>query len=507
MLNNIIYYNKILVFCSVFFILILLMTMCFFEEGFAQNMSPKDTEKMKSIQIINPNPIFSLRLLLDKGRGESFNPGEKITIRFKSTRDAFVTLYNYDTAGRVKIIFPNRYSPHNFVKAGQEYKVEGQIAPDTQAGTEFVQGFATTRPLLVSENIKNMIAKQLMPQISSDYRSFIQRMKSIIRPLPPTEWVSSNLLSFNIISPPPPVNHGNILINSNPSGAKVYLNDVYRGISPLSLNSLDVGYYQVKMVKSGYEDWSKKVYVYSSKTTNVSATLVPLLQSGSIAISCNQSNAKIYLDGDYKKRTSSSKTVMLEDINAGYHELSITKTGYTDWSEKIYVTPNQVINVYVNLTKPLTDGSIAISCNQGNAKIYLDEKYQKRTLANKSVELKNIEQGYHELLITKEGYQDWTITIMVTANQTNMISAFLAPEVSNDGSVAVYCNIDNAKIFINGTYKVLSSSSQSKVLEKLKERMYEITVIKDGYRTWVEEVWVYAGETVSMYIDLKEIEF
>jgi len=507
MLKNIIYYNKRLVFCGVFLILILLMTMCFFEESFAQNMPPKDMEKMKSIQIINPNPSFSLRLRLGREGDESYHPGEKITIRFKSTRDAFVTLYNYDTSGRVKIIFPNRYSPNNFIKAGQEYKVEGQIAPDTQAGTEFVQGFATTRPLLVSENIKNMITKQLMPQISNDYRSFIQRMKSIIQPLPPTEWVSSNLLSFNIISPPPPVNHGNILINSNPSGAKVYLNDVYRGISPLSLNSLDVGYYQVKIVKSGYEDWSKKIYVYSSKTTNVSAALIPLLQSGSIAISCNQSNAKIYLDGDYKKSTSSSKTVILEDINAGYHELSITKTGYTDWSEKIYVTPNQVINVYVNLTKPLTDGSIAISCNQGNARIYLDEKYQKRTLANKSVELKNIEQGYHELLITKEGYQDWTITIMVTANQTNMVSAFLAPEVSNDGSLAAYCNIDNAKIFINGTYKVLSSSSQPKVLEKLKERMYEITVIKDGYRTWVEDVWVYAGETVSIFIDLKEIEF
>ncbi len=88
-----------------------------------------------------------------------------------------------------------------------------------------------------------------------------------------------------------------------------------------------------------------------------------------------------------------------------------------------------------------------------------------------------------------------------------MVSAYLAPEISYDGSIAVYCNVSGAKIFINGTYKVTSSSSQPKILEEFKEKEYEITLIKDGYRTWVEDIWVYAGETTSLYVEMIEIEY
>jgi hypothetical protein len=87
-----------------------------------------------------------------------------------------------------------------------------------------------------------------------------------------------------------------------------------------------------------------------------------------------------------------------------------------------------------------------------------------------------------------------------------MVSAYLVPEISYDGSIAVYCNVNGAKIFVNGTYKAATSSSQPKILEELKEKEYEITLIKDGYRTWVEDIWVYADETTSIYVEMIEIE-
>ena len=95
---------------------------------------------------------------------------------------------------------------------------------------------------------------------------------------------------------------------------------------------------------------------------------------------------------------------------------------------------------------------------------------------------------------------------MVTANQTYMVSAYLVSEISYDGSIAVYCNVNGAKIFLNGTYKAAASSTQPKILEELKEREYEITLIMDGYRTWVEDIWVYSSETTSIYIEMKKLE-
>lgn len=507
MSKGILFQKKGKIFACIFITLIVFLWLVVSGINFAQGPSSEEVEKMKSIQIINPHPQFSLRLWLDKERGATYAPGEKIRVSFQTSRDSFVTLYNYDTEGRVKIIFPNQYSPHNFIRAGQTHSVEGLIDPNTRPGIEYIQGFATTRPTLIGDKEKNLISKEFMPEISKNYRTFTNIIKGIIISMPPTTWTSSNILSYTVRSITPPTYYGRIVAISQPQGAKVYLDNVYRGTTPLSLDRVATGQHQIKLVKTGYQDWSSYVSVSSSRTTTVSADLVPFPAYGSISISCNQSSARIFLDGTYIKRTYSTRLVLLEDVEKGYHELLITKTGYKDWSKRVYVSSSKTIKVVVNLIKQAVDGSISVYCNQGSAKIYLDGSYKKRTSANKTVEIKKVGEGYHELLITKDGYLDWTSTIMVAANQTHMVSAFLVPEISYDGSIAVYCNVNGAKIFVNGTYKAASSSSQPKILEELKEKEYEITLIKDGHRTWVEDIWVYAGETTSIYVEMIEIEY
>jgi len=429
MLKNVLCLKKKKIFNYIFAALVL--SLCLIAAGVNFAQSPEDMEKMKSIQIINPHPPFFLRLWLDKDREATYTPGERIIISFQATQDSYVKIYNYDTEGRVKIIFPNRYSPDNFVRAGEIKTFEGVIDPQTRLGVEYVQGFATTRPMFLDDREKELISKEIMPEISKDFKNFTITIKGIIVSLPPTAWTSSNLLAYTVRPiTPPPANYGRIIATSHPQGAKVYLDNVQRGTTPLNLDRVTAGQHQIKLVMAGYQDWSNYVSVSPSRTTTVSADLIPL-------------------------------------------------------------------PVY---------GSISIYCNQGDAKIYLDGSYQKRTYANKSVELKNVERGYHELMITKDGYQDWISTMMVTANQTHMVSAYLVPEI-NYGSIAVYCNVKGAKIFLNGTYKTTTLSSQPKILEELKEREYEITLIMDGYRTWVEDIWVYSGETTSIYVEMKKIEY
>ena len=431
MSRSILFQKKRKIFACIFIALIIFLWLGISGINFAQSPSPEEVEKMKSIQIINPHPPFSLRLWLDKERGATYAPGEKIKISFQASRDSFVTLYNYDTEGRVKIIFPNRYSPHNFVRAGQIHSVEGLIDPHTRPGIEYVQGFATTRPILLSDREKDLISKEFMPEVSKDYKAYTKKIKGKIISLPPTSWTSSNILSYMVRPTTPPPYFGRIVATSHPQGAKVYLDNVYRGMTPLNLDRVTTGQHRIKLVMAGYRDWSSYISVSPSRTTTVSADLVPLPAYGSISVYSNQSNARIYLDGIYKKRTS----------------------------------------------------------------------------ANKSVEIKKVGEGYHELLITKDGYQDWISTIMIVANQTRRVSAFLVPEINYGGSIAVYCNVSGAKIFINGTYKTTTSSSKPKVLEEFRERTYEITLIKDGYRTWVEDIWVYAGETTSLYVEMIKIEY
>src|SRR5665648_802606 len=510
MLRSVLFQKRGKIFACFFVALIVFLWLSISGINFAQSPSPEEIEKMKSIQIINPHPAFSLRLWLDNVRGATYAPGERIKISFQASQDSFVKLYNYDIEGRVKIIFPNQYSPHNFIRAGQIQSIEGIIDPGSRPGIEYVQGFATTNPITFNEKEESLISKEFMPEVSPDYKKQTQIMKGIIVSLPPTTWVSSNLLSYTVRPitppPPPPANYGRIIVTSQPQGAKVYLDNVQRGMTPLNLDRVATGQHQIKLAMTGYQDWSNYVSVSPSQTISVSTNLIPMNEYGSISISCNQGSAEIFLDGIHRDRTYSGRSVVLENVEKGYHELLVTQIGYKDWSKRVYVSSSQTTKTVVNLVSQVIDGSISVYCNQGNAKINLDGNYIKRTSANKSVELNNIAEGYHELLITKDGYQDWVSTIMVATNQTYMVSAYLAPEINYNGSIAVYCNVNGAKIFLNGTYKAATLSSQAKILEEITEGEYEITLVKDGYRTWVQDIRVYAGQAASLSVEMNKID-
>ncbi len=349
MLKGMFFLKKRKILTCIFTTLILSLCLTVIGVNFAQ--SPEEIEKMKSIQIINPHPVFSLRLWLDKERGATYTPGERIKIFFQVSRDSYVTIYNYDTIGRVKIIFPNQYSPHNFVRAGEVNSIEGLIDPRTRPGIEYVQGFALTRPMLIREKEKDLILKEFMPEVSKEYRSFTNKIKKIIQPLPPTVWASSNILSYVVRTIAPPTNYGRIIALSNPQGAKVYLDNVYRGVTPLNLDRITSGQHWIKFVMSGYQEWSSYISVSPYRTTTVSADLIPKPSYGSISISCNQSGAKIFLDGTYKKTTSSTKPVILEDVKEGYHELTIIKDGFRTWVEDVWVYTGETVPIYVTMTK------------------------------------------------------------------------------------------------------------------------------------------------------------
>jgi hypothetical protein len=70
----------------------------------------------------------------------------------------------------------------------------------------------------------------------------------------------------------PPAN-GTLSIISNPSGADVYLNNVYRGVSPLTLIEVPPGNPTVLIRLGGYQDYSSTVTIAGGQVTQVQATL------------------------------------------------------------------------------------------------------------------------------------------------------------------------------------------------------------------------------------------
>ena len=349
------FYRKSIKRC--WFLLSIFLLACFAISisSYAQSIGP--TEFKKSIQLINPRSVFSLSLRLEKGDSASYVPGERMALSFESTRDAYVTIYQYDSEGRVSIIFPNQSNPHNFVRGEHLYQVEDVILPlDSGFGPCYIQGFTTTRPLLmVRDNRYPDILAQDFPVISFKLGDFSINLRGLLRQQSPENWVSSNTLEYQVVRPHYVSERvGRVMAISFPRGAEVYLDHEYQGVSPKRIEDIQTGQHLLEFVMPGYEIWSKTITVSRNSTTQAEANLIPVESYGEISLTCEQPNALVFVDGIEYGKTPPKGTLVIRDIKEGYHELTVMKPGsqnYRTWTQTVKVLGVETLPIYVSLSK------------------------------------------------------------------------------------------------------------------------------------------------------------
>ncbi|HOD86015.1 MAG TPA: PEGA domain-containing protein [Methanoculleus sp.] len=82
------------------------------------------------------------------------------------------------------------------------------------------------------------------------------------------------------LQPGQPSTTGSISVTSSPAGAQVYIDNVYRGITPLTLDGIPTGTHQVRLALAGYSDYSTTVEVGAGSTSSASASLSPIQTPG-----------------------------------------------------------------------------------------------------------------------------------------------------------------------------------------------------------------------------------
>mgnify|MGYP001050138901 FL=1 len=66
---------------------------------------------------------------------------------------------------------------------------------------------------------------------------------------------------------------GSIAVTSSPSGAEVYIDNAYKGITPVTVDGVAAGTHAVRVALSGYGDWATTVQVGAGSTASASASL------------------------------------------------------------------------------------------------------------------------------------------------------------------------------------------------------------------------------------------
>ncbi len=155
---------------------------------------------------------------------------------------------------------------------------------------------------------------------------------------------------------------GDLLVTSSPSGAAVYLNGNYQGVttsagSPLDITGLTAGTYTAVLKKSGYQDYTTTVQIVAGQTAQVAATLQAsgTQPAGTVnaEILSTPGGADVYINNAYKGVTPLEFQNVQIDPTQTY-TVTIKLDGYSPYTTSGKVTPGQSIQVNAALAPVAT---------------------------------------------------------------------------------------------------------------------------------------------------------
>ncbi|HUW85417.1 MAG TPA: PEGA domain-containing protein, partial [Methanoregula sp.] len=238
----------------------------------------------------------------------------------------------------------------------------------------------------------------------------------------------SNLGMDNLITVSAPL--ATLSVTSNPPGAAVFVDNVMRGVTPITLTDTVIGNHVITIRMEGYEEYTKNVVVESSSPVTIVAGLrksvpepTPQLPSafGSIAITSIPSGAAVSLDGSQRGTTPA----IFHDIVPGSHEVTLSQKGYDDWTQAVSVGSGQTAAINANLvfTKEpaYLTGLLAVTTDPPGAEVYIDGVFK----GVSPITIPGLSDGEHTIVLTMQDYANTTSNLTITAGQTQKFATGL----------------------------------------------------------------------------------
>ena len=198
---------------------------------------------------------------------------------------------------------------------------------------------------------------------------------------------------------------GVLRVETNPSGADVYVNGEYYDTTPCEI-TLPVGTYTVEIKKEGYKTYKKDVKIKAKETTILEVTLTPVDQKATLDVTSNPSGAEVYINGEKK-----GKTPLTLYLPPDEYTIKIKKEGYTTFIKRITLSSGQYLSINAELVKE--NGTLHVDSEPSEAYVYVDGQLVGRTPLEVALPV-----GEHTIVVKKEGYETYTKVVTISVGET-----------------------------------------------------------------------------------------
>ncbi len=292
---------------------------------------------------------------------------------------------------------------------------------------------------------------------------------------------------------------GTLNVTTTPSDANVYLNNSFRGRTPIMIRNLEPAEYPIAIQKEGYENYSANVTIYQRTTTNFSANLTAIEQvyPGTLFANSTPIDANFYFNGSFRGRTP----LTLRNLPAGGYPITLEKEGYENYSANVTIYPRTTTNFSANLTaiEQVYPGTLFANSTPIDANFYFNGSFRGRT----PLTIRDLEAGDYPVTLEKEGYANYSANVTVYQSTTTNFSANLSIIRDNStGMIWVNSTPSNARIYLNGSYK----GTTPRTITNITPGNYTLNLSKIGYQPYSTMVEVVGGgmENIQVNLTLKE---
>ena len=385
--------------------------------------------------VVNPVPAYEVQVSvqdLDGNSQTNFAVGEALRVSARVTEDAYVYLFDVRSDGSVNQILPNRYDANgqnNFVRAGETkyFPPEGaqyDFTAAAPAGVDKVIAVASQTPLDTS----TLVTFQQDPNFASSNLSeqnFAEGLSVIVRPLPQNDWVTDTVFLYvgGATAPAPQPQYGTLSVTSDPSGARVLVDDVFVGTTPLRYGTLS-GTHRVRVESEGYTPFETNLDIVAGETRGVQTTLQaqqptrqPAPSSGQAGFDSTPSGAQVYVDGQLVGATPLTNV----RLSAGEHQVRFVLDGVGEDTLSFTVRAGSYQNVSGVLQAQ--QGTLELTGNVGGANVFIDGS-RVGTIPNGSGRLTfdDLAAGKHEITVTAPGYSTFVGEFEILAGQATSLT-------------------------------------------------------------------------------------
>ncbi len=375
--------------------------------------------------IVNPVPgKLRVKVWVDRDPGKTgaarYRIGERIYVFASVTEDAYVYLFDVKPDGSIDLFLPNPYDPNNRLRAGEVRRFPPPGARyaftiDGPPGEELVLAVASRRPLS-SREIGDLKRGEVRVR---GLRTLAKALSIVVEPLPGGEW-ASDWARFTVVGtgappPPPPPAAATLDVRSDPSGAQVYLDGAYLGLTPLVAGT-QPGRHRLEVKKAGYRPYRARVRLGAGERVRVFARLVPEVQNGRISVRSEPQGASVYLDGAYRGRTP----ITLE-VAPGRYDLRLALPGYRDYRTRVEVRPGATAYVYARM---VADRATLVVETDVRARVFLDGYELGWTEGGRFST--RVRSGTRWLVVMAPGYRPFVEKVTLNPGETQVIRVHLA---------------------------------------------------------------------------------